>query len=69
MAPVRLFQEHLSNEKRNPTAAWKKGVGDELFDEKVVLVGTWYQVHGTMYQLGFIKCEAVSNESGSADAT
>ena len=67
---MRLFQEHLSNEKRNPTAAWKKGVGDELVDEKVVLVGTWYQVqvHGTMYQLGF-KCEAVSNESGSADAT
>ena len=66
---MRLFQEHLSNEKGKPTVAWEKKVGDELVDEKVVLVGTWYQVHGTMYQLGFIKCEAVSNESGSADAT
>ena len=39
-------REHLSNEKENPTVAWEKGVGDELVDEKVVLVGTWYQVHG-----------------------
>ena len=66
---MRLFQEHLSNEKGKLTVAWEKGVGDELVDEKVVLVGTWYQEQCTMYQLGFNKCEAVSNESGSADAT
>jgi hypothetical protein len=31
---VRLFQEHLSNEKGKLTVALEKGVGDELVDEK-----------------------------------